>query len=107
MRSQSWYPFLFRGLPVMGVDGTLADIQKHAPARGQVFAKTGTGGGDDLLNNDNVVTKGLAGYIITRSGHHLAFAFYLGPFKGPEEEDTGSVAGQILGAMANAAYLSL
>jgi D-alanyl-D-alanine carboxypeptidase/D-alanyl-D-alanine-endopeptidase (penicillin-binding protein 4) len=107
MRSQSWYPFLFWGLPVMGVDGTLADIQKHAPARGQVFAKTGTGGGDDLLNNDNVVTKGLAGYIITRSGHHLAFAFYLGPFKGPEEEDTGSVAGQILGAMANAAYLSL
>lgn len=106
-RSQAWYPALFRGLPVMGVDGTLADIQKRAPARGKVFAKTGTGGGDDLLNNGSVVTKGLAGYLTTSNGRHLAFAFYLGAFKGPHAEDTGSVAGQILGAMANAAYVGL
>jgi PBP4 family serine-type D-alanyl-D-alanine carboxypeptidase len=107
VREQSWYPALFRGLPVMGVDGTLAEVQTHAPARGKVFAKTGTGGGDDLLNNGNLVTKGLAGYMTTSHGRHLAFAFYVGPFKGPHGEETGSVAGQILGAMANAAYVNL
>lgn len=106
-RAQPWYPVLLRGLPVMGVDGTLAGIQKNAPAHGKVFAKTGTGGGDDLLNDANVVTKGLAGYVTTSHGRHLAFAFYIGPFKGPHDEDTESVAGQILGAMANAAYVSL
>jgi PBP4 family serine-type D-alanyl-D-alanine carboxypeptidase len=106
-RTQAWYPYLFRGLPVMGVDGTLADIQTNAPARGKVFAKTGTGGGDDLLNDGNLVTKGLAGYLTTARGRHLAFAFYIGPFKGPHGEDTEHVAGQILGALANAAYVNL
>jgi PBP4 family serine-type D-alanyl-D-alanine carboxypeptidase len=106
-RTQAWYPALFRGLPVMGVDGTLAEIQTDAPARGKVFAKTGTGGGDDLLNGGNLVTKGLAGYLTTARGRHLAFAFYIGPFKGPHGEDTEHVAGQILGALANAAYLNL
>src|SRR5581483_7369705 len=43
-RAQPWYPYLFNGLPVMGVDGTLASIQTHSAARGKVFAKTGTDG---------------------------------------------------------------
>ena len=27
-RTQSWYAVLLRGLPIMGVDGTLVDIQR-------------------------------------------------------------------------------
>ncbi|HEY1976539.1 MAG TPA: D-alanyl-D-alanine carboxypeptidase/D-alanyl-D-alanine-endopeptidase [Candidatus Baltobacteraceae bacterium] len=104
---QSWYPMLYRGLPIMGVDGTLVDIQKHSPARGKVHAKTGTNGGTDWLNDGSVVEKGLAGYMTTRNGHHVAFAFYLSAMLGPHDEETTAVAGQILGAMASATYTSL
>ena len=62
-RAQTWYAQLLRGLPIMGVDGTLADIQRSSPARGKVFAKTGTDGSDNYLNDGGVHEKGLAGYI--------------------------------------------
>jgi PBP4 family serine-type D-alanyl-D-alanine carboxypeptidase len=106
-RTQSWYPQLFRGLPIMGVDGTLADIERGSPARGKVFAKTGTDGSDNYLNQGGIIEKGLAGYITTRNGHHVAFAFYISAMPGPHDEDTGGVAGEILGAMATAAYEAL
>jgi PBP4 family serine-type D-alanyl-D-alanine carboxypeptidase len=106
-RKQSWYPMLYRGLPIMGVDGTLADIAKKSPALAKVHAKTGTNGGTDWLNDGSVVEKGLAGFITTRNGHHVAFAFYISAMLGPHDEDTGGIAGQILGAMATATYESL
>ncbi len=106
-RMQSWYRFLLRGLPILGVDGTLVDIQRSSPARGKVFAKTGTDGGDNDLSGGSTIEKGLAGYATTRSGRHVAFAFYLGAMNGPKDEDTGHVAGEILGGMAAAAYQSL
>ncbi|MGC2405017.1 MAG: D-alanyl-D-alanine carboxypeptidase, partial [Candidatus Cybelea sp.] len=106
-RVQPWYSYLLRGLPIMGVDGTLVDIARKSPARGKVFAKTGTDGGDNLLNDGSTVEKALAGFITTRGGHHVAFAFFIGAMNGPHGEDTGPVAGQILGAMAAATYLNL
>jgi D-alanyl-D-alanine carboxypeptidase len=106
-RKQPWFHYLLRGLPIMGVDGTLVDIQITSPARGKVFAKTGTDGGDNDLTGGSTVEKALAGYITTRGGHHVAFAFYIGAMNGPKGEDTGPVAGQILGAMAAATSLSL
>jgi PBP4 family serine-type D-alanyl-D-alanine carboxypeptidase len=107
VRMQAWYGALYRGLPIMGVDGTLADIQRRSPARGKVHAKTGTDGSTNYLDEGGVVEKGLAGYITTRGGRHVAFAFYIGAMRGPKDEDTGEVAGQILGAMAAATYLNL
>ncbi|MBV8344179.1 MAG: D-alanyl-D-alanine carboxypeptidase/D-alanyl-D-alanine-endopeptidase [Candidatus Eremiobacteraeota bacterium] len=105
--AQSWYPLLLRGLPTLGIDGTLVDIQKTSPARGKVFAKTGTDGGTNYLNGGEITEKGLAGYTTTRSGRHVAFAFYIGAMNGPHDEDTGHVAGEILGGMAAATYSSL
>src|SRR5580700_6811636 len=104
---QSWYPQLLRGLPVLGVDGTLSDIQRSSPARGKVFAKTGTDDSDNFLTGGGVYEKGLAGYTTTRSGRHIAFAFYISALNGPHDEDTGALAGQILGGMAAAAYSHL
>jgi D-alanyl-D-alanine carboxypeptidase len=106
-RMQTWYRQLLRGLPIMGVDGTLVDIQRKSPARGKVFAKTGTDGGDDYLGGGGTIEKGLAGYVTTRGGRHVAFAFYISAMKGPQGEATGPVAGQILGAMASATYTNL
>lgn len=107
VRTQPWYPQLLRGLPIMGVDGTLVDIQRSSVARGKVFAKTGTDDSTNYLENGGVVEKGLAGYITTRGGHHIAFAFFISAILGHHGEDTGPVAGQILGGMAGATYTSL
>ena len=62
-------------MPIMGVDGSVADVQKNSPAAGKVFAKTGTLGAADLLNQRfRIETKALGGYIDSKSGRKLAIA---------------------------------
>jgi len=112
VRTQPWYDDFHNGLPIMGVDGTLFNIQNDSPAAGKVFAKTGTFGAADELNAGEIITaKGLAGYMTTRSGHHVAFAFYINRTSGKgsiyDDKDIAHTNGQLLGAMATAAWLSL
>jgi D-alanyl-D-alanine carboxypeptidase/D-alanyl-D-alanine-endopeptidase (penicillin-binding protein 4) len=59
-------------LPILGVDGSLAHSGGSLPAKGHVFAKTGTTLADDQLKAQN-----LAGYIDAQSGRRLAFAVFL------------------------------
>ncbi len=109
--AQPWYPQLHRALPILGVDGTLFNVQNGTPAAGKVFAKTGTWGSDNLLDDNELVTKGLAGFMTTRRGHHLAFAFYINRMSGKGSVDTSidaaHYAGETLGEMATDAYTSL
>lgn len=66
-------------LPVLGVDGSLASSGVTLPARGHVFAKTGT-----TLDETGLKAQNLAGYIDAKSGRRLAFAIFLndaGPIK--------------------------
>lgn len=96
-----------RGLPVLGRDGTLYKIQVNSPAAGHVFAKTGTYAVSDLLNQNLLVTgKGLAGYLETTKGEHLAFAFYVNMVSVPKDDPEAmqKVAGEALGEIATAAY---
>lgn len=108
---QTWFPQFKRALPILGVDGTLFNIQNDSPARGKAFAKTGTWGSDDLLNSDGLVTKGLAGYTTTANGHHVAFAFYINRMSGVSSVDTSKDAahhaGELLGQMVTTTYLTL
>ncbi|UOQ59287.1 D-alanyl-D-alanine carboxypeptidase/D-alanyl-D-alanine-endopeptidase [Leucobacter rhizosphaerae] len=61
-------------MPILGVDGSLADVQKDSPAAGKVFAKTGTLLGSDPFNDRfRLVTKTLGGVMDTEGGRHLAF----------------------------------
>ncbi|ALV47489.1 D-alanyl-D-alanine carboxypeptidase [Arthrobacter alpinus] len=61
-------------LPILGVDGSLADVQADSEAAGKVFAKTGTLLGADSLNNRfRLGTKTLGGVMYTEKGRHLAF----------------------------------
>lgn len=107
-QQQPWFPALQHGLPILGVDGTLFNIAVNAPAKGRVFAKTGTWSSYDLLNGATMVSaKGLAGFTTTRAGHHVVFAFYVNRMAGASGEDTAHRAGEVLGALANATYLSL
>jgi PBP4 family serine-type D-alanyl-D-alanine carboxypeptidase len=100
------YDVLFRALPVLGKDGTLAKIQKTNPGAGHVFAKTGTFDSEDRLNRKMMLNgKGLAGYVITKSGRRLAFAAYVNHVSLPPDPDAAqSVGGQALGEIAAAAY---
>lgn len=96
----------FKGLPVLGKDGTLAGIQKDSPAVGHVFAKTGTYGSEDKLGARMMLNaKGLVGYVLTASGRRLTFAAYVNNLHLPPDPSAAqAVAGQALGAIAAAAY---
>ena len=96
-----------RGLPILGRDGTLFHIQVDSPAAGHVQAKTGTYYVEDSLNKRLMVTgKGLAGYMQTAAGEHLAFSAYVNmvPASADEPDAVQKVAGQALGEIAAAVY---
>jgi|SRR5580700_193383 PBP4 family serine-type D-alanyl-D-alanine carboxypeptidase len=96
----------YAGLPILGKDGTLAKIQVSSPAAGHVFAKTGTFGSDDRLNARQMLNgKGLAGYLMTKSGRTIAFAAYVNHIPLPADPDAAqNIAGEALGEIAAAAY---
>jgi len=64
-------PFM-TGLPVAGIDGSLANRMKRTPAEGHVRAKTGT------MSN----IRSLAGYVTTRDDEHLALVIMVNNFEG-------------------------
>ena len=93
-------------MPILGKDGTLAEIQVDSPAAGHVFAKTGTYATGNALTHGGVITgKGLAGFIDTKDGRHLAFAAYINfvPLKDMDEK-SAQMVGQAVGEIAAAAY---
>ncbi|MGH8011623.1 MAG: D-alanyl-D-alanine carboxypeptidase, partial [Candidatus Binataceae bacterium] len=59
---------------------SLAEIGTDSPAKGRVYAKTGT-----YLDKDGIKAQVLAGYIDAQSGRRLAYALFLnnaGKFSG-------------------------
>lgn len=73
------YSAFRRALPILGVDGTLAkSVGPDSPARGKVFAKTGTLTWENVMNGRTLLTsKALAGYMTTAQGRNLAFAMFV------------------------------
>lgn len=107
MRQQKDFDDFRRGLPILGRDGTLFKIQVSSPAAGHVEAKTGTYDVYDALNKKLMVTgKGLAGFVQTMSGEHLAFAAYINMVSASADdpEAVQKTAGEALGEIASAAY---
>lgn len=90
--------------PVLGIDGSLVSACITGnPACGHVYAKTGTTGSYDPLNDRGILlAKSLAGYIDTKGGDRLVFAIYVNnvPFSDTNDmmavgDDLGSIAGLI------------
>jgi D-alanyl-D-alanine carboxypeptidase len=72
MNGRMTFPSYFDSLPILGVDGSLAEIGIGSAAQGKVFAKTGT-----FLDEGKIKAQVLSGYIAARSGRRLAFALYV------------------------------
>jgi N-acyl-D-amino-acid deacylase len=107
MAKQKNYDNFYRGLPILGKDGTLVKIQVNSLAAGHVHAKTGTYALYDALNKKLMVTgKGLAGYMDTASGEHLILALYVNMVSVSldDPDATQKIAGEALGEIAAAAY---
>ncbi|MFC5741713.1 D-alanyl-D-alanine carboxypeptidase/D-alanyl-D-alanine-endopeptidase [Dyella tabacisoli] len=67
-------------LPIAGVDGTLQWRMRNTPASNNVHAKTGS------MSQVN----GLAGYVTTAEGEHLAFAIMLNNYEPPSGAPSAS-----------------
>jgi D-alanyl-D-alanine carboxypeptidase/D-alanyl-D-alanine-endopeptidase (penicillin-binding protein 4) len=73
-------PFV-SGLPVAGVDGSLAARMKGTAAEGNLRAKTGT------MSN----IRSLAGYVTTRDGEHLALVIMVNNYEGAGADANESI----------------
>ncbi len=107
MTKQRNFALFEKALPILGRDGTLWNIQVNSPAAGHVFAKTGTYASYDALNKNLMLNgKGLAGYMTTADGRHLAFAAFVNrvPISMDEPEAAQKIAGQALGEIAGVIY---
>ncbi len=93
------------GLPVLGVDGTLADVVKaESPAKGKVRAKTGTLIWYDAANDRYLLkSKALGGVMTTKEGATLYFAIFVNNV--PVAKDVGSTReGQTLARLCEILY---
>lgn len=72
MSHQPAFSAYFNSLPILGVDGSLAEFGIGGPAQGKVFAKTGT-----FLDQGMIRAQVFAGYIDAQSGKRLAFALFV------------------------------
>ena len=106
LHEQKDFEDFYRGLPVLGRDGTLFKIQVNSPAAGHVHAKTGTYDVYNALGKNLMLTgKGLAGYMETAEGEHLIFALYVNMVPlSMDPEAAQTIAGQALGEITAAAY---
>jgi N-acyl-D-amino-acid deacylase len=109
MSKQKDFLVFEKALPILGRDGTLAKIGVDSPAAGHVFAKTGTYGSYNALNKTLMLDgKGLAGYITTSDGRHLAFAIYANRVSLPLDDPDApqKIVGAALGEIATAIYMT-
>jgi D-alanyl-D-alanine carboxypeptidase/D-alanyl-D-alanine-endopeptidase (penicillin-binding protein 4) len=91
-------PEYFDALPILGVDGTLAEaVPKDSPARGKVRAKTGTLSWYDAQNERPLLrSKAMAGELETAKGTKLYFAMFLNDVPLPPS-GTAAQQGKVLG----------
>jgi serine-type D-Ala-D-Ala carboxypeptidase/endopeptidase (penicillin-binding protein 4) len=91
-------------LPILGTDGSLTNVAVDSPARGKVFAKTGTLVGFDQLDQLLLVqAKALGGYFQRADGRWVVFNVVVNNAGGAPDvsavlsanEDVGQIAAQL------------
>jgi len=107
MRKREDWPQYRDCLPVLGVDGTLAGVvPDDSPAKGKVFAKTGTLTWGDSFNNRGLLkSKALAGVMTTAAGRELILALFVND--APLPAGVGAQReGKVLGKLCEVLYQS-
>jgi D-alanyl-D-alanine carboxypeptidase/D-alanyl-D-alanine-endopeptidase (penicillin-binding protein 4) len=101
MRKRDDWAVFEAALPVLGVDGTLADaVGKDSPARGKVKGKTGTYTDRNLLNGrPHLRAKSLAGVMTTAKGKTLVFTLFVNDVLLPQGADSRR-EGRVLGKLS-------
>ncbi|HEV3080740.1 MAG TPA: D-alanyl-D-alanine carboxypeptidase/D-alanyl-D-alanine-endopeptidase [Gemmataceae bacterium] len=101
------YKALEAGLPILGVDGTLAEaVPPDSPAKGKVRAKTGTLYWHDVMNERALLTsKALAGTMTTAKGRSLTLAIYVNGVPLPKNV-TPTREGKAIGKLCEIIYLN-
>jgi D-alanyl-D-alanine carboxypeptidase/D-alanyl-D-alanine-endopeptidase (penicillin-binding protein 4) len=102
---QPEYSAFEAGLPILGVDGTLATVVGvESPARGKVRAKTGTLWWEDTLNGRALLrSKALAGAMTTAGGTKLVFAIFVNDIPLPAGV-TPTREGKVIGRLCEILY---
>ncbi|MFZ0385296.1 MAG: D-alanyl-D-alanine carboxypeptidase/D-alanyl-D-alanine-endopeptidase [Solirubrobacteraceae bacterium] len=82
----SYGPTLKRSLPILGRDGTMANVLPNSPAAGHAQIKTGNRVVGNAAGQTMVLGNSLAGYIQTRSGRRVTVMIVVGnvPLSNPE-----------------------
>ncbi len=87
-KSKSHFTNFYEALPILGIDGSLADVAKNSDAVGQVYAKPGTGiSFNNATGNFFLITQALAGYIKGKNGHTYAYMVVVNNAKMPAIDD--------------------
>ena len=77
-----------QALPILGLDGNLADVSKDSIAVGKVYAKPGTGISLNAATGQFfLTTQALAGYIEGQNGHLIEFSIAVNNGEMPKIED--------------------
>ena len=107
MSKQKYFRLFYDSLPILGREGSLADIGRDWPAAGKLRAKTGTHMGGDLLNERYVLNgKGLAGYLETKNGKQIVFAVFVNHLPVTGEVESALKVGDTVAEIAAAAFES-
>jgi D-alanyl-D-alanine carboxypeptidase/D-alanyl-D-alanine-endopeptidase (penicillin-binding protein 4) len=78
VRGTSYGRTLFDALPILGRDGTLADVESNSPAAGHAQVKTGNRVVGTPAGQTIVLGNSLAGYAQTKHGRHVVFMIAVG-----------------------------
>jgi D-alanyl-D-alanine carboxypeptidase/D-alanyl-D-alanine-endopeptidase (penicillin-binding protein 4) len=105
MAKRSEWEVYKAALPILGVDGTLAEVVKpESPARGKAFAKTGTLIWYDAANERYLLkSKALAGTMTTKNGTALHFCMMVNNVPLPDGV-TPAREGKVLGKLCELLY---
>lgn len=104
MSHQRYGRLFFDSLPVLGRDGTLAEVMTDSPAAGHVHAKTGSYVVSNPLDGGvMLLAKGLVGYVDAANGHRLVFTAYVNMVPLHSMDDVADV-GEMLNEIAASIY---
>ena len=105
MAKRDEWPAFKDGLPVLGVDGTLAEtVPADSPAKGKACAKTGTLVWYDAANDRFLLkSKALAGTLTTKAGTELHFCLMVNNVPLPEGVNA-TREGKVLGKLCELLY---